>query len=103
MLQHCARTKPPDAAGEALLSVIMAWTQAERGAQQPEVLLREMAVGQHQWNHFGVGAPPILAYFSWDWHVPWGYDLDVDPWPNLCGASNEWKEATAPWGEQLAP
>ncbi|CAJ1382959.1 unnamed protein product, partial [Effrenium voratum] len=37
MLQHCARTKPPDAAGEALLSVIMAWTQAERGAQQPEV------------------------------------------------------------------
>ena len=24
-----------------------------------------MAVGQHQWYHFGVGAPPILDHFSW--------------------------------------
>ena len=31
-----------------------------------------MAVGQHQWYHFGVGAPPILVYFSWDWDVRWG-------------------------------
>ena len=25
-----------------------------------------MAVGQHQWYHFGVGAPPSLVYFSGD-------------------------------------
>ena len=31
--------------------------------------------------HFGVGAPPIFVYFSGDWDVRWGYDLDVDPWP----------------------
>ena len=24
----------------------------------------QMAVGQHKWDHFGVGAPPILIYFS---------------------------------------
>ena len=28
-----------------------------------------MAVGQNQWYHFGVGAPPVLVYFSWDWDV----------------------------------
>ena len=42
----------------------------------------KMAVGQNQWYHFGVGAPPILVYFSWDWDVHWGYDLDFDPWPS---------------------
>ena len=26
-------------------------------------------------------APPILAHFSGDWAVHWGYDLDFDPWP----------------------
>ena len=40
-----------------------------------------MAVGQNQWYHFGVGASPILVYFSGDWDVHWGYDLDFDPWP----------------------
>ena len=30
-----------------------------------------MAKGQHQWYHFGVGAPPILVYFSGDWDVHW--------------------------------
>ena len=35
--------------------------------------------------HFGVGAPPILVYFSGDWDVHWGYDLDFDPWPHLLG------------------
>ena len=30
----------------------------------------EVAVGQHQWYFFGVGAPPILVYFSRDWDVP---------------------------------
>ena len=39
-----------------------------------------MAVGQNQWYHFGVGAPPILVYFSgwigmftmaiWEFHSP---------------------------------
>ena len=41
-----------------------------------------MAVGQNQWYHFGVCAPPILVYFSWDWDVHWGYDLDFDPQPH---------------------
>ena len=28
------------------------------------------------------------TYFSGDWDVPWGYDLDFDPWPlyiSSCG------------------
>ena len=29
----------------------------------------EKAVGQNQWYHVGVGAPPILVYFSGDWDV----------------------------------
>ena len=32
----------------------------------------QMAVGQNQWYHFGVGAPPILVYVSGDWDVHWG-------------------------------
>ena len=39
-----------------------------------------VAVGQHQWYHLGVGAPPILVYFSGDWDVHWGV-RDLDPWP----------------------
>ena len=31
-----------------------------------------MAVGQNQCYHFGVGAPPILVYFSGYWDVHWG-------------------------------
>ena len=38
-------------------------------------LLKNMAVGQNQWWHFGVGAPPILVYVSGDWDVLWGYGL----------------------------
>ena len=34
-----------------------------------------LAVGQHQWYHFGEGAPPILVYFSGDWDVHWGYGV----------------------------
>ena len=34
-----------------------------------------MAVGQNQWYHFGVGAPAILVYFTWDWDVHWGYRI----------------------------
>ena len=33
--------------------------------------------------HLGLGTPPILVYFSVDWDVHWGYDLDFDPWPYL--------------------
>ena len=33
------------------------------------------AVGQNQWCHFGLGAPPILVYFSGDWDVHWGYGI----------------------------
>ena len=33
-----------------------------------------MAVGQHQWYTLGVGAPPILVYFSGDWD-DWGYGV----------------------------
>ena len=36
-----------------------------------------MAVGQNQWYHFGVGAPPILEP-TLDWDVHGGYDLDFD-------------------------
>ena len=33
-------------------------------------------------TYFGVGAPPVLVYFSGDWDVHWGLaDLDFDPWP----------------------
>ena len=39
-----------------------------------------MAVGQNQWYHFGVGAPPILVYFSGDWDVHWGYGLLTHGW-----------------------
>ena len=37
-------------------------------------------------NRFGIpfwlaGAPHLRTYFSGDWDVHWGYDLDFDPWP----------------------
>ena len=34
-----------------------------------------LAVGQNQWYDFGVGAPPILFYFSRDWDVHYGYGI----------------------------
>ena len=36
------------------------------------VQMTDMAVGQHQWYHFGVGAPPNLVVFSGDWDVHLG-------------------------------
>ena len=36
--------------------------------------LFHVAVGQNQWYHFGVCAPPILVY-SGDWDVRWGYGI----------------------------
>ena len=35
----------------------------------------EVVVRQNQWYHFGVGAPPILVYFSGDSDVHWGYGI----------------------------
>ena len=35
------------------------------------------------WYQLGVGAPPIVVYFSGDWDVHWD-DLDFDPWPFEC-------------------
>ena len=56
--------------------------------------INTMAVGQNQWYHFVVGAPPILVYFSGDWDVHWGYDLDFDPWPYYVDkASAKYKQA----------
>ena len=34
-----------------------------------------VAVGQNQWRRFGVGAPPILVYFSGVWDVHWRYGI----------------------------
>ena len=39
-----------------------------------------LAAGQHQWDHFGVGAPPTLVYFSWDLGCSLGV-RGFDPWP----------------------
>ena len=32
-------------------------------------------MGQNQWYHVGVGAPPMLVYFSGDWDVHCGYRI----------------------------
>ena len=41
---------------------------------------------QNQWDpsHFGIGefTAHFRTYFSGDWDVHWGYDLDLDPWPH---------------------
>ena len=49
-------------------------TGLPQGPQNPNGIVQEavdLGVGQHQWYHFGVGAPPILVYFSGDWDVHW--------------------------------
>ena len=48
------------------------------------------AVGQNPWYHFGVGAPPILVYFSGDLDFHWG-----------CGILTPM--AIFPWIIRLAP
>ena len=51
-----------------------------------------------------MGAPPILVYFSWDWDVHWGYDLDFDPLaalgyaPNLASRCTAEKKNQGPMG-----
>ena len=49
-----------------------------------------MAVGQHQWYHFGVGAPLILVYFRGDWDVHWGYGVLTHG--HVAGKSNTSKD-----------
>ena len=41
-----------------------------------------MAVGQNQFYHFGVGAPPIVdpILVGIESDVHWGYNLAFDPW-----------------------
>ena len=34
-----------------------------------------VTVGQNQWYHSGIGAPPLLVYFCGDWDVHWGYGI----------------------------
>ena len=52
-------------------------------------------------SHFGVGefTTHFRTYFSGDWDVHWGYDLDFDPWPfagnfPLAGNSAETRPGT---------
>ena len=37
--------------------------------------IAKRAMGQNQWYHFGVGAPPILVYVSGDWDVHCRYGI----------------------------
>ena len=80
-----------------------------------------MAVGQTQWYHFGVSAPPILVYFSGDWDVHRGYGLwthghmleDIrfwdqnpkrDAWMFLVAqVESLGKQAAKYWGSDLEP
>ena len=45
------------------------------GCTETEKEPKHMAVDQDQGYHFGVGAPPILVYFSGDWDVQRGYGI----------------------------
>ena len=48
----------------------------------------QVAVGQSQWYHFGVGAPPILEpIFSGDWDVHWRYGILTYGQVVFCGAT----------------
>ena len=55
----------------------------------PTLGFRQKAVGQNQWYHFGVRAPPILVYFSGDLHVHWVYAIlshgQTGPWARRDG------------------
>ena len=54
----------------------MKWSHVKAGGGQGAVRFGgDLAVGENQWYHFGVGAPPILVDFSGDWDVHWGYEL----------------------------
>ena len=47
----------------------------ERPAPTLGSLPINMAVGQNQRYHVGVGAPPNLVDFSRAWDVHWGYEI----------------------------
>ena len=53
------------------------WQALEYASEVPFRIQKrtDMAVGQNQWYHFGVGALPILVNFSGDWDVHRGYGL----------------------------
>ena len=48
-----------------------------------------MGVRQHRFGipFWGRFTTHFRTYFSGDWDVHWGYDLDCDPWPGGCGAT----------------
>ena len=51
---------------------------------------------QNQWYHFGIGAPPVLVYFSGDWDVHWGYGIlthghKIFSWHLAVASGWEWK------------
>ena len=52
--------------------------------EEPHFSLLANGCGSNQWYHFGVGkfTTHFRTYFSGDWDVHRGYDLDFDPWPN---------------------
>ena len=58
----------------AFFSPLVFLAAPTRNKQQKGYRNPEMAVGQNQWYHFGVGAAPILVYFSGDWdgHCEYG-------------------------------
>ena len=57
--------------------------ESKRESMSHWVVLHGCGSSQSQWYHVGIGAPPILVYFSGDWDVHWGYGvLTHDPWPH---------------------
>ena len=66
-----------------------------------------MGVGQHQWYRVGVGAPPILVYFSGDWDVHWGYRAlthsHISEWPGLDFPNDEKQGGVSILGILLYP
>lgn len=47
-----------------------------KGFMTPRITVGQKPTG----SHFGVGALPVLVYFSWDGDVHQGVQ-DFDPWP----------------------
>ena len=43
-------------------------------------------------SHFRVGefTTHFRTYFSGDWDVHWGYDMDIDPWPKSHHETKPW-------------
>ena len=90
--QHCTPTFAPNPTAMFYLPLLCGvpekgWMKSRERLDEiprfdlPNSLLR-MAVGQNQWYHFGVGAPPTLVYFSGGLGCSLGV-RDFDPWPYL--------------------